>query len=130
MELRARITSLFLAAAFAAMPLVASAASWNESTNGDISNARLTPSSLALDAGANPITGSVVAGDVDYITLTIPSGASLTQLVLSNYTTTDNLAFIAIQAGTQFTEPAVGTNVANLLGYSHLDFSQPPGQDY
>ncbi len=130
MELRARITSLFLAAAAAVAPLTASGLTYTESVNGDLSGVRLSPTSLSLDVGSNLITGSVVMGDVDYVTLTIPAGASLAQLVLSNYATTDNLAFIAIQAGTQFTEPAIGTNVANLLGYSHIDFSQPPGQDY
>jgi hypothetical protein len=130
MELRARIASSFLAAAFAVAPLAASALTYSESVNGDLAGTRLTPTSLSLDVGSNLISGSVVMGDVDYVTLNIPAGASLAQLTLSDYSTSDNLAFIAIQAGSQFTEPAIGTNVANLLGYSHIDFSQPPGADY
>lgn len=130
MELRARIASLVLATAFVAAPPSARASAYNESVNGDISGARLTPTSLSLDPGANTFTGSVVAGDVDYLTLVVPAGHTFNQLILSAYNTSDNLSFIGIQAGSQFTEPAIGTNPANLLGYSHVDYSRPPGDDY
>ncbi len=41
-------------------------------------------------------------------------------MTLASFTSTDDLGFLAIQAGTTFTEPPVGTNVSQLGGYGHF----------
>ena len=128
MKLRDRVASLVLATALATLPWVASAASYSESVNGDMSGNRLAPSSLTLDFGSNSISGSTLAGDIDYLTIHVPGFGALWSLTLTSFGSTDDLAFMAIQSGTQFTEPAGVPNVANLLGWAH--FSLPVGQDF
>jgi hypothetical protein len=44
----------------------------------------------------------------------------LSQINLISWAGADQIGFIAVQAGSTFTEPPTGTNVANLLGYSHM----------
>jgi hypothetical protein len=119
---------LLLVTGFAIAPRSAAAGSYDEAVSGDISGDRLAPTSLALDPGSNPISGTVIAGDIDYLTLHVSAGQTLAQLVLTSFVSADDLAFMAIQSGTQFTEPPTGTNVANLLGWSHV--SLPTGTDY
>lgn len=120
MKPRARMMSLLLSAALATTPTLAAAASYDEAVNGDLSGVRSAPSSLALEAGSNPISGVTIAGDLDYLTLHVASGYALSQLVMTSFVSADNLAFMAIQSGTQFTEPNDAANVANLLGWTHV----------
>ncbi len=99
-------------------------ASWDESVNGDLSSNRLSPTHITLNAGANSIRSTQVSansptGDVDYFWLTVPPGSQLTAINVVS-TTTTTLSFVAVQRGTTFTEPNVGTNVAALLGYGHF----------
>ncbi|MBI2824351.1 MAG: hypothetical protein HYX69_06655 [Planctomycetia bacterium] len=93
---------------------------WDESVNGDLSGNRLAPTAIAIAVGDNELVGSVKGGELDYVTFTVPAGAVLSKLVLESFTSTDQIAFIAIQNGATFTEPAVGTVTANLLGYTHF----------
>ncbi len=95
---------------------------WDESVNGDISNNRAAPSAVTLAAGSNDVLGSVRGSpsDIDYLTITVPAGDTLAQLVLKSFASTDTQGFIAIQHGATFTEPPTGTNVGNLLGYTHF----------
>ncbi len=124
---RVRIALLLLGTALAIAPGLAAAASYDEAVNGDISGNRLAPTSLSLDPGSNPISGSVIAGDLDYLTVHVPAGYALAQLVLTSFVSTDDIAFMAIQSGAQFTE-TTSPNVANLLGWSH--FMLPVGVNY
>jgi hypothetical protein len=126
--MKTRIASLALAFAIAALPALALASSFVESVNGDMSNNRAAPSSLALDPGDNLLTGTTVAGDLDYITLSAPAAIIAIKLTQFDTQNPSELAFVAIQAGTVFTEPNTGTTVANLLGYSHI--GNPVGTDY
>jgi hypothetical protein len=128
MRLRDSLALLLTSAALVAAPLAASAGSFVESVNGDMSGDRTAPSSLALDPGSNQISGTTVAGDLDYLTLHVPSGHSLAQFVLTQFVSTDDLAFIAIQSGSQFTQSPSAPDVAQLLGWAH--FSLPTGVDY
>jgi hypothetical protein len=110
---------------FAAIALaVASAASaatiWDEGVNGDLSNNRLAPTVLSVSPGSNTIIGSTVQGNIDYFTFTVPVGYEFSALILSSFSSADDVAFLAIQAGSTFTEPASGTVVGNLLGYTHI----------
>jgi hypothetical protein len=93
---------------------------WDESINGDISNDRNAPSSILLALGSNTLTATSVSGDREYIHMGVPFGMSLAAINHVSWTSTDQLGFVAIQPGAIFTEPPTGTNVANLMGYTHF----------
>jgi D-alanyl-D-alanine carboxypeptidase len=97
---------------------------YNEAVNGDISGDPSAPLVLELQKGTNSLTATSVRGDREYVTLKIPEGFQLDSLVLADYESTDDIAFAAVQKGSVFTEPFRGTNVANLLGYSHFGLNQ------
>ena len=80
------------------------------------------PTAVSLTSGSNDVIGSVVGNpsDIDYQTINVPTGDELSPIILESFTSTDQKGFIGIQQGTTFTEPATGTNVANLLGYTHF----------
>jgi hypothetical protein len=99
---------------------VANADNYNEGIDGDLSGSMAAPTSISLDPGSNTITATSVSGDVEYFTVSVPAGFQLSALTVVAYTSIDPVAFIGVQNGTTFTEPPVGTNVANLLGYTHF----------
>jgi hypothetical protein len=112
------VASLSAATAFAT--------NYDEAVSGDLSSNRLTPTPIALTVGSNLITATAMSanqppptGDLDYFTITVPAGTRLTAINV-NSTTTASLVFFAVQAGATMTEPNVGTNPANLLGYTHF----------
>lgn len=91
---------------------------YDESVDGEITDDATNPLSLSLGGGSNLISGDVIAGDIDYVTISVPQGYVLSAIELAEYDSVDDLAFIGIQRGTVFTEPPVDTNVANLLGFA------------
>jgi hypothetical protein len=119
---------------------------YDESTSGDLNNSRNTPTILpTLNSGDNTLSfsltnpnpiGSNLNRDLDYFSILVPDGFQLTQLFINRYEPqltggvvgSDQIAFIALQRGTVFTEPpqpsdpatglGVTTNPANLLGYT------------
>lgn len=94
---------------------------WNESLHGDLSGNRLAPTALGgLALGDNTLIGVVQGGDLDYFTFSVPAGQTLSAIVLLQYTSVDQRAFIGVQHGSVFTEPAAGADVANLLGWTHI----------
>ncbi len=94
------ITAVFLAHA-------AAAAVYDEAVDGDLSGNRLEPTSLGqLANGLTSVLGTTTAGDLDYLTFTVPVGATLTAITLADYVSTNELGFMAIQAGATLTEPA------------------------
>jgi hypothetical protein len=94
---------------------------WNESLHGDLSGNRLAPTTLGgLALGDNTLIGVVQGGDLDYFTFSVPAGQTLSAIVLLQYTSADQRAFVGVQHGSVFTEPAAGANVANLLGWTHI----------
>lgn len=102
------------------------ATNYDEGMSGDLSSDRLNPTDITLTLGSNLITATSAnanqappAGDIDYFTVTVPPGMRLSAINI-NSTTTPSLAWLAVQAGTTFTEPNQGTNPANLLGYTHF----------
>lgn len=97
----------------------------DESLNGDLSNDRLIPTAYALALGTNSLVATSVSGDREYVRFTVPAGFQLSQVVLASYAGIDGTAFIGVQAGSTLTEPPTGTNVANLLGWTH--FGPVPG---
>ena len=58
--------------------------------------------------------------DIDYLTINVPTGDELSQIILESFTSTDQKGFIGIQSGTTFTQPPTGTDVTQLLGYTHF----------
>jgi hypothetical protein len=127
-----RVTSKQLAELLTiAIVLVAAAAApatvvWDESANGALSNDRLTPTPLALAVGSNILSGSMMPGDRQYVSFSMPSGSRLTGLFLGSYVGGDPLSFIGVQHGTTFTEPPTGTNVGKLLGWTHFGPTRTP----
>lgn len=119
-----RILVVVLAAGLLAAP-AARASSYDEGASGDLSGNRLAPSSLDLTPGSNTVAGSVVQGDLDYLTITVPAGFTLAQINLLSFASTDDLGFIGIQAGSTFTQPATGTDVTQLLGWAHFGPTAP-----
>ncbi len=103
----------------------------DEGVNGDLSGNAAAPTALALALGTNSIIATSVRLDLEYVAVTVPAGLSLQSLVLSAYSGVDGTAFHAVQSGSVFTEPPSGTNVANLLGWSHFGPNVAPlGTDY
>lgn len=97
----------------------------DESIHGDVSNDRLSPTAYVLSSGTNSLLATSVSGDREYVRFTVPAGFQLSQVVLASYAGIDGTAFIGVQAGSTLTEPPTGTNVANLLGWTH--FGPGPG---
>jgi hypothetical protein len=93
---------------------------WDEAVNGDLSGDRQAPTTLMLSPGSNELFATSVAGDLEYVTFTVPPGGTWTELVLRSYSGNDALAFLAIQQGTTFTEPPFTPDVSKLLGWAHF----------
>lgn len=91
---------------------------WDESIHGDLSGDRLVPTSLNLAPGVNGLIATSVAGDREYVHFHLAPGMRLDAINTISYSGDDQVAFIGVQAGTTFTEPPTGTNVANLLGWT------------
>lgn len=98
---------------------VSADSSYDEAIDGDLSDDRFNPTSLVFSPGVNRITSSSVAGDRDYFTVHIPTGLQLYALILTDFVSVDDVAFVAVQAGTTFTEPPDAADPANILGYMH-----------
>lgn len=103
----------------------------DEGQHGDLSGNGLNPTHHTLNFGANTILATSVAGDREYVRLTVPAGGQLDALLLQDYISVDGTAFIAVQSGITFTEPPVGANPANMLGWTHFGpgVGQQPGDD-
>ena len=67
-------------------------------------------------AAACPTTGNCF----DYVTITIPSGMQVTEIILDSYNSTDDRAFVAIQAGNQFTATVAANRLPGALAYNHF----------
>lgn len=86
-----------------------------------------TAAFFPLETGISRISNTVVnaagvpdlpASDVDVFTFEVPEGATLTSLILSEATSTDDVGFIALQAGDAFTVDLLAEDVdpSDLLG--------------
>jgi hypothetical protein len=95
----------------------------------DYSNDPLNPSEIFADASGNFTftVNQAGAGNVcivgsnckDYVFFNVPTGRTFTGLTMDFYNSTDNRAFIALQAGTQFTAAPAGTTLPGALAYNH-----------
>jgi hypothetical protein len=64
------------------------------------------------------IGNSTAPSQKDYITINVPSGSVITRINLDKYDSSDDRAFIGVQAGTTFTANAA--TGAGMLGYNHF----------
>ena len=93
---------------------------WDESIHGDLSNNFASPSGpVNLSLGSNEIHGTTISGDRDYITVVVPANHQLSQVFVDDVTG-DDRAFLAVQAGSQVTDPDGPNPAADLLGYTHI----------
>lgn len=115
-----KLAFVSIVSAFSLAPALAVGVVYDEAVDGDLSGNRLAPTSLSLGTGISSISGTTVAGDLDYVTFNVPGTATLNSMTLARFTSTDDLGFLAIQVGTTFTEPPSGTNISQLDGYSHF----------
>lgn len=121
----AKSLPLALGASLVFAPLLARAA-----TNYSDDPLAPTPVSMGSDGtfefevkqeGAGAPTFACVAGKncKDYVTFTVPAGRVLNGLKMSYYDSTDDRAFVAIQAGSQFTAVPSGATLPGALAYNH-----------
>jgi len=88
----------------------------------------LTGSKKVVIKGAVQNVGTVTGGispTAEYVTFTVPSGKVFTSLKLTNYTSIDNLAFVGLMAGNQWTAARVSgvpnaQALPDALAYSHF----------
>jgi hypothetical protein len=69
-----------------------------------------------INAGQCSTTGNCF----DYVTINIPAGRQVTEIILDSYNSTDERAFIAIQAGSQFTATVAAGRLPEALAYNHF----------
>ena len=111
-----------LAAALA--PAAQAATVYDEGVSGDLSGNGLSPTFVALSAGANVVVGTTgrQSGvvDRDYLTITVPVGLQLSAItpLAGTSTVAGGLAFIGIELGSQVTTPVTGP-ATTLLGWHH-----------
>ena len=95
----------------------------------DYSDNPLIPTEIFADSAGNfsfsvdqSGTGNVCTPGLnckDYITFTVPVGRMFTGLTMDFYNSTDDRAFVALQAGSQFTAVPVGVTLPGALAYNH-----------
>jgi hypothetical protein len=119
-----------LAAVLMALPCAAAAAEivvFDEARDGDASDDRFAPTTVALGEGVNTLRGfsgqspTPDVHDLDYITFTIPVGFELGSFVLQAASVGGAFSFVGLQAGPIVTIPADWTSVESpLLGWAHF----------
>jgi hypothetical protein len=119
---RARRAALFIAVAMMAYPGGEAYAgiTHDEASSGDLSGDKTAPTPLTFAEGSNVIRGTTTRDEHDLIAATIPIGFRLDAIFLD--TMVGNLAFIAVQSGTVWTENlgVAITTAQNLLGWAHF----------
>ena len=133
-----RIHTLLASAALAAVSTQVASANFvvfDEARDGDASDNRFAPTTVALGAGVNTIRGfsgqspTPDVHDLDYITFTVADGFQLSSFVLQSASVGGAFSFVALQAGPTITIPADWTSIETpLLGWAHFG-SASLGQD-
>ncbi len=112
--MRYRPAAIAYLLALAATPALAG--SWIESSNGDISGNRLSPSLLNITLGNNQVTGTFGSGDLDYLRIDIPAGLQISAINVTSYSG-GSVSFVGLQSGTTFSIDPNTASPAALLGY-------------
>jgi hypothetical protein len=126
---------LAVAAAAILMAAPAQAVNYNEGTSGDLSSDASNPTNIgALSLGTNnisgatdpsgtvvdPMTGALSIQDNDYVTFSVPSGYTLSKLLIganSSFVGDDRM-FFGIASGTGVSVDPSFTSAAGLLGWT------------
>lgn len=126
------LTSMAVAAAL--LPATASAGAvgavggWDEAVNGDLSGDGLAPSFVALTEGSNILRGTTGRNadtslvDLDYLTISVPSGFELTSMLVLDGTASIGFgSFIGLVGGNTFPVPPSTPDASGLLGWTLFD---------
>jgi hypothetical protein len=93
---------------FACMAVALTAATYEESVSGDLTNNPAAPTPLTLSPSTNSIRGTLSSGPVadslDIIVITVPAVLKLTGFTNSFYFGSDQPDFISLQTGASFLE--------------------------
>jgi hypothetical protein len=100
----------------------ATAATYAEASNGDLSGNRAAPTQFALASGSNTLTATTQGGDLDVVRIDVPAGNTLSQLFVRSFTQAgfDSTAFLGLQSGPTFTVDPNIAGASELLGYAHI----------
>jgi len=121
------------AAVIAATAGVAHAVDYDEAVGGDLSGDRLNPDAFTLDLGANTFrmdtvnANDFVNGDIDYFSVTIPTGLQLDSIILNESSAPmggDNRAFIGLAFGDIMPVDPMFPDPSQLTGFVITDTSQ------
>lgn len=81
------------------------------------------PSGIPISGTVNQTSGSPVGGvspDAQYVTFSVPKHYNFTSLTLTDYSSTDQRGFVALQAGSQWTSVPSGGGLPGALTYNHF----------
>jgi hypothetical protein len=92
----------------------------DETVQGDLSGDRLAPTRHTLAAGTNSVVAASGPGDLEYLTLTVPNGLALNQILLADFGGDSFVSFIAVQRGDIMPVTPAATTAAGLLGWAHF----------
>jgi len=119
-----------LSVVFAALGAVASSALTTAPAQAAYSTDKKNPTVLTFLAEGitimgtvNQTSGSAVGGvspDAQYVTFTVPDGYAFSGLVLTDYSSTDQRGFVALQAGSQWTSVPASGGLPGSLAFAHF----------
>ena len=81
------------------------------------------PSGIPISGTVNQTSGSPVGGvspDAQYVTFSVPKHYNFTSLTLTDYSSTDQRGFVALQAGSQWTSVPSGGVIPGALTWNHF----------
>lgn len=108
----------------------AGAGAWDEAIDGDLSNDRFNPNPFNLIPGSFLLSATTVAGDLDYISITLPAGATLDAIIVRAYDTPGDIMFIGVVPGPVMTVDPAAPDPGQLLGWTYFgDPAVPVGED-
>ena len=93
----------------------------DEAVMGDLSDDRLNPTLITLGSGDTVIAaeqqGDALGRDIDYVTIDVPAGLTLAEIVLDGFIADPaNQAFLGVQQGSIFTTDENNTGITDLFG--------------
>lgn len=127
-----RAALLFAVSVLALVPPPARAGGtfWDEAIDGDLSNDRFMPNTFTLAPGIHSLRATSGQGDREFLTITIPAGAELAAIILTEYSTPDDVMFVSVVAGPIMTVDPDSPDPAGLLGWTYIgEPAVPVGED-
>jgi hypothetical protein len=100
------------------VPRSAALVVWDESIDGPLSASDNAPTVLTLAPGTNTIRSSIGgSAQIEYFSFTLPAGQSLTSFKLDSYVSTDDVAWLGIKSGSDWT---IGYDTAQMIAQQHF----------